>query len=243
MIFVTSWDDGHPLDERVAELLGKYGVHGTFYVPIRNREGRPVMAPDALRRLAGAGFEIGGHTLDHVYLTTCSPAVVDEQIGEGKVRLEQILDHQVDGFCYPGGKMSPAIREAVRRAGFKYGRTIENFRTELGMDPYRVPTGLQFFPHSRRVLWSNFARYGHYQERVRMFSRALAARHWWERLTRSAEALDDGDAVIHLWGHSWEIEEYGLWSELETTLGRLAGLASENMSVGDLLARAKAASA
>ena len=26
----TSWDDGHPLDFRVAELLAKYGLPGTF---------------------------------------------------------------------------------------------------------------------------------------------------------------------------------------------------------------------
>ena len=30
----TSWDDGHPLDLRVAELLAKYGLQGTFYVPM-----------------------------------------------------------------------------------------------------------------------------------------------------------------------------------------------------------------
>jgi hypothetical protein len=26
----TSWDDGHPLDLRVAELLAKYGLKDTF---------------------------------------------------------------------------------------------------------------------------------------------------------------------------------------------------------------------
>ena len=34
----TSWDDGHPLDLRVAELLTKYGLHGTFYIPKAARE-------------------------------------------------------------------------------------------------------------------------------------------------------------------------------------------------------------
>ena len=28
-----SWDDGHPLDVRVAYLLAKYGLRGTFYIP------------------------------------------------------------------------------------------------------------------------------------------------------------------------------------------------------------------
>jgi hypothetical protein len=28
--------------------------------------------------------------------------------------------------------------------------------------------------------------------------------------------------VFHLWGHSWEIEKYGLWKELEMLLEMLA---------------------
>ena len=35
----TSWDDGHPLDLRVAELLSEYHLQGTFYVPIAAEAG------------------------------------------------------------------------------------------------------------------------------------------------------------------------------------------------------------
>src|SRR5688500_11915407 len=41
-IVTTSWDDGHPLDIRLAEMLARHGVAGTFYVPLRY-EGVPVM--------------------------------------------------------------------------------------------------------------------------------------------------------------------------------------------------------
>ena len=68
-IFTTSWDDGHPLDTRIAELLSRHGFQGTFYVPLSNREGLPVMPPEEMRRL-GRGFEIGSHTIDHCYLKT-----------------------------------------------------------------------------------------------------------------------------------------------------------------------------
>jgi peptidoglycan/xylan/chitin deacetylase (PgdA/CDA1 family) len=63
-IFTTSWDDGHPLDARMAELLSLHEFQGTFYVPVSNREGLPVLGPEDLRRL-GQGFEIGSHTIDH----------------------------------------------------------------------------------------------------------------------------------------------------------------------------------
>lgn len=37
-IVTTSWDDGHPSDLKLAELLKRYDVPATFYIPIDNRE-------------------------------------------------------------------------------------------------------------------------------------------------------------------------------------------------------------
>lgn len=37
-VATSSWDDGHPLDLRVADLLARCGVKGTCYVPVRNPE-------------------------------------------------------------------------------------------------------------------------------------------------------------------------------------------------------------
>ena len=39
-IITTSWDDGHPLDFKLAELLNKYNLKGTFYIPRSNAEHR-----------------------------------------------------------------------------------------------------------------------------------------------------------------------------------------------------------
>ena len=45
----TSWDDGHPLDLRLADRLAARGFTGTFYVPRHNREGRPVLSAREVR--------------------------------------------------------------------------------------------------------------------------------------------------------------------------------------------------
>src|SRR5689334_11751921 len=63
----TSWDDGHQLDLRVAELLTKYRLHGTFYIPKAAENG--TMKAAQVRELSRA-FEIGAHTLHHVVLTS-----------------------------------------------------------------------------------------------------------------------------------------------------------------------------
>ena len=40
IIVTTSWDDGHKLDLKLAKLLKKYGIGGTFYISPKNREFR-----------------------------------------------------------------------------------------------------------------------------------------------------------------------------------------------------------
>ena len=63
----TSWDDGHPLDMRLAEMLVCNKLKATFYIPRHIPSG--VMSQAQVRELSQT-FEIGGHTLDHVFLPT-----------------------------------------------------------------------------------------------------------------------------------------------------------------------------
>ena len=70
-IVTTSWDDGHPLDLKLAELLGKYNIPGTFYIPPENSE-RECLTPEGIHELSQY-VDIGGHTLRHVCLTGMEP--------------------------------------------------------------------------------------------------------------------------------------------------------------------------
>ncbi|MEO9186674.1 MAG: polysaccharide deacetylase family protein, partial [Kofleriaceae bacterium] len=143
-VFTTSWDDGHPLDLRVAELLATYGFRGTFYVPRRNLEGRAVLSRRELATL-GAQFEIGGHSYDHVRLTRVPTAAAAHQVYAIKAALEDELGRSIAGFCYPGGAHDRSVRELVRRAGFRYARTIENLWLAGPIDPFQLPTTLQLY--------------------------------------------------------------------------------------------------
>src|SRR5450631_3068635 len=68
-IFTCSTDDGHPSDLKMAELLKKHNLNGTFFIPIKNKEGRDVMSPLQIREI-GRLFEIGSHTHDHCFLNS-----------------------------------------------------------------------------------------------------------------------------------------------------------------------------
>ena len=99
----TSWDDGHPLDIRVAELLNKYGLRGTFYVPMRAET--QIMTVPQLRELS-TRFEVGAHTLAHTVLTSVGSAIAWEQIAGGRLWLQDTLGGACCMFCPPSGKFS-----------------------------------------------------------------------------------------------------------------------------------------
>jgi peptidoglycan/xylan/chitin deacetylase (PgdA/CDA1 family) len=220
LYLTTSWDDGHPADERLADLLERYGIGATFYVPELNREDRPVLTATALREL-GHRFEIGGHSQTHIDLTSVSPREADREIRQGKQYLEDVLGKPVAGFCYPCGGVNKQIRDLVEAAGFRYARTTRNLFQTATAERYLLPTTCQFYPHSNRVYLSNYLRHGHYARRAKSMLQALSAGSLSETVrTMTQQALPG--ACVHIWGHSWEIEENDLWGELEEVLSFLS---------------------
>src|SRR5258707_11388225 len=116
----TSWDDGHPLDLRVAELLTKHRISGTFYIPkIAENE---TMSAVHIRQLSLA-FEIGAHTLRHADLTRATEQQAWQEIADSKSWLEDNIGQPCRMFCPPKGKYSRRTLEAVRRAGLFWFRS------------------------------------------------------------------------------------------------------------------------
>lgn len=220
LIITTSWDDGHALDLRLAELLDKYGIKGTFYVPINNAE-HPVMLPSELDVIAGR-FEIGGHTVNHIYLNTLSEEDARSEVGECKTMLEDRLGRAVDAFCYPGGKYSQRDIRLVSDAGFLFGRTTRLLHTNYPLQPHLMDTSMQAFHHSSVTLTKHCLKAG--------FMLPIAEQAFFYKGNKNFPLLAEvllnkvlaNGGVFHLWGHSWEIDEFGLWNELEAVLKMLA---------------------
>lgn len=217
-LFTSSWDDGHPLDMRLADLLARHGFGSTFFVPLSNREGLPVMTGEQLRALQAGGFEIGSHTLDHCYLTTVDDATAKFQIVQGKTELEQALGQAVPGFCYPGGKHRKRHVEMVEKAGFRYARHTYNFYADPDSNPFIMPVTLQIYPHGRFVYARNFVRHSAWGRRMRMFGAAMSHRDLLEKLRSTLDITCEQGGVFHLWGHSWEMDRFDGWTVLENFL-------------------------
>ena len=98
VIVTTSWDDGHQLDLRLAQLLQDAGLKGTFYISPGNRElpERDRLNSQQVSDLSSA-FEIGAHTLTHPRLPKVSLVDARREIAGSKVALEEIKEESDSG--------------------------------------------------------------------------------------------------------------------------------------------------
>jgi len=214
-IITTSWDDGYPADNRIAELLNKYNMAGTFYVPKRNDE-YEVMKENSISDLAQQ-FEIGGHTLSHVRIRSTSNNFFEREILGCYTWLEELLGTKPLSFCFPGGVYNKPAVEYALNSGFKLLRTTELLSTS-GLNSNKVlPTTLQLFKHDR------FTYFKHLLKRFKFNSMWLYANSstradLFKMVDFYMRQIDDYGGCFHLWGHSWEIERFNLWEDLEGIL-------------------------
>jgi peptidoglycan/xylan/chitin deacetylase (PgdA/CDA1 family) len=217
-IVTTSWDDGHKLDLKLAELLKKYDLRGTFYVAPKNREfpKEDLLSDFQLRKLS-RDFEIGAHTMTHPRLGKISAAEADKEIRESKEYLEKLLEKPVKSFCYPGGSYSFLNKRQVKQQGFRLARTVNRLALDIGENPYELPTTLHAYSHRSDI--PDIARIAGYNPK----------KTWeyyknWETLGMLLfdKAKEEG-GVFHLWGHSWEIEKCRYWERLEKLFAHISG--------------------
>jgi peptidoglycan-N-acetylglucosamine deacetylase len=213
-VLTTSWDDGDPLDLRVADLLAKYGLAGTFYIPCQSEH--EVVGRAQMRDLAHS-FEVGAHTVHHVDLTTVMDSMARKEIVQSKQYVEEVTGKPCAAFCFPMGHFGERHLEMAREAGFAMVRTVEM----LSLDEPRnangiavVPTTLQAFPHSKLSYWRNYAKRFR-ANNVPMLFAIGAAKDWVSAAISLLEMARARGGVFHLWGHSREIEEAGEWGNLE----------------------------
>jgi peptidoglycan-N-acetylglucosamine deacetylase len=221
MVITTSWDDGHPSDLRIAELLSKNGLLGTFYpLPAAHH---PTLSKAQLRSLSSQ-FELGAHTLDHTDLTEVSDMEVLHQAVGSKDWLEDLTGKPCQVFCFPRGRHFPRHLHLIRQAGFAGVRTVELLSTRF---PVRregltvLPTTVQAFPHGRLTYLKNALKRRRIMTLWTVAARA-AGMDWARMAEQLLKRVAEHGGVFHLWGHSWEIDSLQMWTQLDHVF-RLAG--------------------
>jgi peptidoglycan/xylan/chitin deacetylase (PgdA/CDA1 family) len=99
---------------------------------------------DEVRELAASGMEIGGHSVNHAVLTNLPLAEARREIAGCSSAIAERLGRAPLHFAYPNGYHSPAVRQAVKEAGFESAATTEDRENVHGGDPFLL---------RRKVLW------------------------------------------------------------------------------------------
>lgn len=215
IIVTTSWDDGHPCDLRLAEALAESGLPGTFYVPKIGEGGKPVLPATALRSFLNQGFEIGAHTVTHPILTELDVAGLSREICGSKQLMEDQLGQEVRMFCYPRGRYDARVLGIVQQAGFFGARTTRMLSQSLEFRRFEMPTSLQAFPHPPLNYLKNLGKRRDLPGMARYFSKYSRCKNWVEMGRNMFDDVLREGGIWHLYGHSWELEEFGLWGQLQ----------------------------
>ena len=134
---VITFDDAFAnFATHAAPILLERGWPATVFAPtgwIGRRAGWsgggdvPLLAWDAMRDLARAGFEFGSHTVSHRNLTELAGDELGCELTDSRARLEDELGAPVGSFAAPYGAANASVRAAIARhyrlaAGARLGR-------------------------------------------------------------------------------------------------------------------------
>jgi peptidoglycan/xylan/chitin deacetylase (PgdA/CDA1 family) len=126
----------------VADVLGRRTGIGEADLP----PGTRVVDWDEVRDVAGAGIEVGGHTVHHAVLSNLSPARARREIAGCRDAIAERLGRRPRFFAYPNGWHTPAVRRLVRACGFEAAVTTEDRENVCGADALQL---------RRKMLWEN----------------------------------------------------------------------------------------
>ena len=121
---------------RILEMLDRFGVQSTFFVP-----GHSALAfPEPTRMIKAAGHEIGHHGWVHENPLTLSPEQEREVMEKGLDALDKIVKVRPTGYRSPAWDNSPMTVPLLLEYGFEYESSL------MGSDyePYWCRVGDEF---------------------------------------------------------------------------------------------------
>jgi peptidoglycan/xylan/chitin deacetylase (PgdA/CDA1 family) len=125
-----TFDDGYTdFLEHAVPVLERHDMRATLYVVAGLLGGENDWDPgprlrlldaDGVRAVAAAGHEVGSHTLTHTHLAGATAETLEHEVAGGRPVLENLLQRDVPGFCYPWGEFDAAAADAAVAAGYDH---------------------------------------------------------------------------------------------------------------------------
>jgi len=94
---------------------------------------------DDIKNLDPAILEVGSHTKNHPNcINLVSNDEFIDEIRDSKVKIEQMVGHEINHFCYPAGSYNDEVIKNVKKYGYKSAVTIDDGFNDQNTDLYKL---------------------------------------------------------------------------------------------------------
>jgi len=107
------WKVGVP---RILDLLDRYGLKVTFFIPGLVMEQRPAVVEDIMKR----GHEIAHHSWSHAWIVTLTLEQEREEMEKGIDIIRRMTGRKPAGYRSPAAEFSPHTLRMLAEYGFGY---------------------------------------------------------------------------------------------------------------------------
>jgi len=207
-----SYDDGCRQDLRLAEILNKYGMKGTF-----NLNSKSIGASEwnlnkeqIAENIMGTGHEVAVHCANHKQPGMTILADGIREVLDCRLELENMFGGIIKGMAYPNS----GIR--VFENGACYN-DVKSYLTQLGI-AYSRSLGGDNDGFSLPEDWHNWIPTAHHNN-PKLFE-------WIEKFVsanvNSAYAGGRRPMLCYIWGHSYEFDNNNNWDRIEEICQKLS---------------------
>jgi peptidoglycan/xylan/chitin deacetylase (PgdA/CDA1 family) len=127
-------DDGSPSALAFADILGRYGMVGTYFI-----NNTSYLTADQILSLAQRG-SVEAHTASHVRLPGLDAQTQYAEVADNKLYLEQITGVPVRFLAWPFGESDDSAVQAAAAAGIVAAFGLNGTAANTGaLDPYYIP--------------------------------------------------------------------------------------------------------
>jgi len=198
-----SFDDGVTQDKRLAEMLNRYHLKATFNVNTALNSSTPAFEDEGIwikhlnheelkRVLFGHEIAVHGHV--HADLRQLSQDEIVEEIVHNRLEIHRIYGKMPIGMAYAFGGFDERVEQVISTLPIQYSRTITSTHD------FEIPRNL--------LVWNPTCSFS---------DESLE-----EIVDRFLQLPNDTDALLTIWGHSYELDAHHTWERLEAVLKTLS---------------------